>query len=155
MKNVRNLLAAIVIFAMLPFANVAHAQVVVYNHGHRVRVANTASKTWSNIKSDATTESHKVSNTATNDWNRLRHRNNATVTTTTTYQSRPINTYQPATTRPMNSYQSRTMSMRTSLRSNNGRTFALRSRTRTELIRHRVTRKHHVSSYRASLSRQR
>jgi hypothetical protein len=62
MKKLKKLLAAIAIsgMALLPLANSAHAQVTVYNHGQRVRVAQTASKDWSNVKAAVKGDTYKM-----------------------------------------------------------------------------------------------
>ncbi|MFI5201787.1 MAG: hypothetical protein ACHQNE_05330 [Candidatus Kapaibacterium sp.] len=74
MRKLKKLLAAIAIseMALMPLANSAQAQVVVYNHGHRVRVAQTAKKDWSNIKSGTRTDYRKASNATTKEWSNIK-----------------------------------------------------------------------------------
>lgn len=161
MKNLRNLLAALVIFALLPLANTASAQVTVYNHGKKVQVAKTTSKTWSNIKHGVTTESRRIGHATTEGWNGLKtggfngmthgvsngYNNPGTMSsTTTTYQS----TYQPAyrtgtrTSYTRSTTYGRTMSMRERARLN-----------RARLMRERIAREHRLQSYHARVARQR
>jgi hypothetical protein len=63
MRKLKKLLAALAIsgLAYLPLANSAQAQVVVYNHGQRVRVAQTASQDWSKIKARVKGDTYRMS----------------------------------------------------------------------------------------------
>lgn len=74
MRKMKMLLAALAIsgLAFMPLGNSAQAQVAVYNHGQRVRVANTASKDWSNIKSGVRTGYNNASNATTKQWSNLK-----------------------------------------------------------------------------------
>ena len=162
MKNLRNLLAALVIFALLPLANNASAQVTVYNHGKRVRVAHTASTTWSNMRNGVTTESHRIGSATTQGWNGLRHggfngmtrgvrsgynnyNNPSTISTTVTDQ----NTYQPT-------YRTGTRTYMRSTTYNRSMSSLNRARfSRARLMRERIAREHQLQSYHARVMRQR
>ena len=63
MRKLKMLLAALTIsgMALLPTVNSAQAQVVVYNHGHRVRAAQTAAQDWSDIKAGVRRDTYRMS----------------------------------------------------------------------------------------------
>ncbi len=152
MKNLRNLLAALAIFALLPFANVAHAQVVVYNHGKRVRVAHAASQTWSKTRTGVTKESHRIGHATTQGWSGLKSgvRSGYSSTSSTTHR------IGNATTRGWNGLKRGVSNGYSSPSTASAHSrMATRSRltTRTRLARERVLRKR--ASYRARLARER
>ncbi len=74
MRKLKMLIAALAIsgMALLPLANSARAQVVIYNHGHPVRVAHAAKKEWSKVKSGARTGYHKAANATTREWSKAK-----------------------------------------------------------------------------------
>lgn len=166
-------------FALLPLANVAHAQVVVYNHGKRVRVAHTASKTWSNFKTGVTKESRRIGHATTQGWNRMtrgvrngynsssnfgRRIGNATTEgwnglrhgvsngySNTSATTTYQQTYRPAYRTSMRTYTHSTMYR--------GRMMSQRKRDRlnyrTRLMRERLAREHRLERYHAQMARHR